>query len=174
MYVSLYWLCQPVSWEIDAFFYVSIFLCMKCLTYIALNVLQFYRFALTTLTCKLHVNFWWESPSIKFDYPGLISADMGLTFTLHRQLALWFHSVWTCFWHYSYFMSISSKLLLMMSTLVNQLTDQAVIPSSENFFLQKQSVTFNSEVRCQFKAFNFYFFTLSEFLSVAAKDKSID
>ena len=39
-------------------------------------------------------------------------------------------------------MSISSKLLLMMSTLVNQLTDQAVIPSSENFFLQKQSVTF--------------------------------
>ena len=72
-------------------------------------------------------------------------------------------------------MGISSKLLLMMSTLVNQLTvDQAVLTSSEKFFLQKQSVTFNSEVLCQFKAFNFYFFTLSEFLSVAAKDKSID
>ena len=45
------------------FFFVS-----TALTYVALNVLQFHRFVLTT-----------ASLSIEFNCPGLINADMGLT-----------------------------------------------------------------------------------------------
>ena len=66
---------MPHETQMHSFMYLFSFVS----TALTLNVLQFYRFALTTLTCKLNVNFWQESPSIEFHYTGLINADMGLT-----------------------------------------------------------------------------------------------